>query len=110
MAQVFAINGTALTYITGADWESFPVADDLLGQRRFNRFKRHIWRLNEAMPMTQWEIIYPLEGDIVSITTTDPADINAAFVTFYGVNFESITGKNEATNMAGVTCEFLVRT
>jgi hypothetical protein len=61
--------------------------------------------------MAEWATLISKRGSIVNLTTTDPDDRNADFVTYYGARLRSVTKRNHASlNAQGVRAEFLVRT
>jgi hypothetical protein len=109
MAQQHTINGTNINYITEAIWQDIPAGEYLNGKAIINRWRRHIWRTN-VMPMSEFDTLYALQGQIVAIATTNYEDRNAAdYKTYYGVEFKRISGSHEGPNMQTVICEFLVR-
>lgn len=111
MAQVHAIDGTTITHISQALWDQ-PAADTSLNLIAVhNRHQKHIW-LSDTMPMSVWQTLIGKRGSLVSITTTDPADRNGAYVTYYGARVDSVSAPpdgHDSLNMRGVRVEFLVR-
>jgi hypothetical protein len=107
MAQQHYLNGAAINYINKPDWidEGSPV---LNGETVFNRWRRHTWRA-EVMPVSEFNTVYALEGQTVSLTTTDYSDRNGDYVTYYGARVTNVTGRQSGPLMTDVTIEFLVR-
>lgn len=108
MAQVHAINGTTINYINHAAWTQPSNSRSLSVLNVFNRWQAHRW-LSDVVPMSEWEVLAALRGSIASITTTDPADRNADYVTYYGVVVQAVEGRHEGRNMVNVSLDFLVR-
>ncbi|MHC4687899.1 MAG: hypothetical protein ACYTEW_26865 [Planctomycetota bacterium] len=109
MAQVHSINANTINYIGVADWQDKATAAYLTGQNAVSRYRRHIWQSN-VMPASEWNTIEALEGQQVTLVTTDYTDRNAAnYVTYYNAMFTALTGKHEGPNMHNVRFEFLVK-
>ena len=102
----YAINGTEFTNIN-AQWESTVGGDALDGTFSVGRYRRHVWSA-DAMDMSEFEILRPLEGQTVTITTTDYTDRNT-LVTYYGAEFKRLAMSHEAIVPTGIQCEFLIR-
>ncbi len=109
MAQIHSIDGTAINYVTHADWEQ-PVVDQSFNIIAVHqRVQRHTW-LADTVPMSEWETLIGKRGSLVSLATTDPDDRNADYVTYYGVAVQAVEARgHEARNMVGVQVDFLVR-
>ena len=108
MAQDFMINGTTLDYIMTGDWQDAEVDSVLDGQMVHNRYRRHIW-LSNVQTIANFNTLYALEGQIVTITTTNQSNKNAAFLQYFGVFFQRIAAQHAAKNLEQIRCEFLVR-
>lgn len=107
MAQVFDINGTTLTHITDANWEDKPEDDYLNGKTPVNQWRNVV--LEGTMEETQFDIIYALEGQQVSVTIPPYDDRNGAFATYYYVILQSVTGDHQGPSMQNVRAELKVR-
>ena len=110
MAFTPKIDGSDIDYISNIDW------DHKTGQRSldlisvFNRHRVCTWSV-DTMPMAEWATLISKRGSIVSLTTTDPDDRNADYVTYYGARLRNVTMRNHSSlNAQGVRVEFLVRT
>lgn len=110
MAFTPQVDGTAVNYISNIDWSQPTTQTSLDLISVFNRWRVCIWTVNQ-MPMTDWATLIGKRGSIVSLTTTDPDNRNADFVTFYGARVQDVTQRNHLSlNAQGVKIEFLVRT
>jgi len=108
MAQTFQINGSNLTYIAGADWPDQAGTQALDGDAPLLRWRRHVWSTN-VMSASEWDTLAALEGQKVSITTTDYSDRNSDYATYYGCDFERLSGRHEGPVFVDVRAEFMVR-
>lgn len=108
MAQVFKMNGVTISYIQRGDWTNSPVKEALDGNLARQRWIKHIW-LGEAMPVSEFDSLFALEGQRVSITTTDYNDRNGDYLQYFGVQFQKISGEHISILMENVRLEFLVR-
>ena len=110
MAFTPQIDGSDIDYISNIDWNEPTSQRSLNLISVFNRWRTCVWTV-DTMPMTEWQTLIGKRGSIVSLTTTDPDDRNAAYVTYYGVRVKSVSKRNHASlNAEGVRAEFLVRT
>lgn len=108
MAQQHKLNGTNINYIERPDWQTKPVAQALNGVTPIERWARHIWRTN-TMAVSEFDTIHVLEGQKVSLTTTNRIDRNGDYITYYGADLERVSGRHRGPVMTNVTVEFLVR-
>jgi hypothetical protein len=109
MARVHSINGNTINFIGKPDWQDKPTAAYLTGQNAVSRWRKHIWQSN-VMPASEWNTIEALEGQLVTIVTTDYEDRNNAnYKTYYGARFTALAGKHDGPNMVNVRFEFLVK-
>ncbi len=108
MAQIFKINDTTADYIQRADWVNSKVAEALDGDTARQRWVKHVWQGN-VMDVDEFDTIFALEGQTVSITTTNYDDRNDDYLTYYGVKFLSIVSEHVSRIMENIRCEFLVR-
>lgn len=109
MAQDFKINGVTLNYVMIGEWREVEDSQALDGQTVHNRWREHLWRLNEAMPVSEFNTLYALEGQKVTIVTTDYANRNGAYAIYYGAELRRVAGRHVALNMEQFQCEFRVR-
>jgi len=103
--MTFKINGTALTFITGAQWDFKNSTGKLDGQTAVNNFQQHTWGTN-VMTEPEFNTLFALQGEKVTIETID-YDTLSSFTT-YPADFESITATHEGENFVGVSLRFLV--
>lgn len=109
MAITFAINGTTITYIVDADWsEPTPQNQALGGKTSHDRYIGHTWRSPEIMTITDFQNLSDLEGQRVTIQTTNFYDRNSQ-KTYYGVHLLEVRGNHESLTFRGVECRFLIR-
>lgn len=110
MAQSFAINGTIIARLTKGDWTDEPGdSQSLAGVTPLARWRRHRWQA-DVLSAAEWDVLSALQGQKVSITTPDYSDRNAAdYVTFWGCDFEGLSGEHSGPVFTGVTAEFMVR-
>lgn len=110
MAFTPQIDGSDIDYISNIDWSEPTTQQSLDLISVFNRWRICTWSV-DIMPMSEWSTLIGKRGSIVSLTTTDPDDRNADFVTYYGARLRNVTKRNHASlNAQGVKVEFLVRT
>lgn len=107
MARVFGVNGADFTYLTAPNWVDELNGAGLDGNSPLNRWRRLTVR-GSIMPMDEWNALRALEGQRVSVTCPPYGDRNADYVTYYGANFLSLSGKHESINMGDVTLDFVV--
>lgn len=111
MAQVHAIDGTTITHISQALWDQPSVDTSLNLIAVHSRHQRHTWTSN-VMPMSVWQTLIGKRGALVSVTTTDPADRNGDYITYYGARVDAVTAPpngHDSLNMRNVRVEFLIR-
>lgn len=108
MAQQHKINGTTINRITSANWEDGGQSQGLDGYTPLDSWRRHTWRSN-VMTVTEFDTLYALEGQKVSITTTDYSDRNGDYLTYYNVDLERVGGRHEGPRIVDFVAEFLVR-
>lgn len=109
MAFTPQIDGSDIDYISNIDWNQPTKQQSLDLISVFNRYRICTWSV-DTMPMTEWQTLIGKRGSIVSLTTTNPDDRNADFVTYYGARVQSVSKRTHASlNAAGVRVEFLVR-
>lgn len=108
MAQIFKINGTTIEYIQKADWENAPAGEALDGQTARQRWVKHIWQSN-VMPVSEFDTIFSLEGETVTLITTNFNDRNGDYIQYFGVQFSKIVNQHVSVLMESIRCEFLVR-
>lgn len=104
------VDGSDINYISNIDWSGPTTQQSLDLISVFSRCRVCTWSV-DTMPMAEWATLISKRGSVVSLTTTDPDDRNADFVTFYGARLLDVTKRNHASlNAQGVQVEFLVRT
>ncbi len=108
MAQVHDINGNTINYISFADWLDTSIPSSLDGLNAVSVWRNHIWEAN-VMPASEWNTLEALEGQQVSITTTDYSDRNSDYLTYYNAVLTGLTGNHEGPNREDVRFEFLVK-
>jgi hypothetical protein len=59
--------------------------------------------------MAEFDQLTALEGQQVTVTTTNYADRNGDYVTYYGCDLERVSCRHESINAEDVTVEFWVR-
>ena len=112
MPQMFQVNGVDYDYITKPDWadESQTGQAGLDGYETLNRWRRLTAMGPEGMPAADFDALFALEGQRVSVTVPDYNDRNGAdYKTYYGAVLERVDGRHESINVVGVLCEFRVR-
>lgn len=108
MAQVFGVNGTTINYVVNAQWIERPEDDYLNGQTVRNRWRTHTWQ-TEVMSASEFNTLYALEGQQVTITTVDYEDRTGNYKTYYGAELRSIGGDHDGPNFQNILIEFLVK-
>lgn len=109
MAQVFKINGTSLTYITRGDWEDDYDQQAHDGNTPILRWRRHTMRAPDGMTAAEFDTLYALEGQKVSITTTNYEDRNSDYKTYYGCDLERVAGRHDGPLVYDVVLDLMVR-
>lgn len=108
MAQDFKINGTTIARILRGDWEDSSAGAGLDGTTARRRWVRHLWGA-DALSAAEFNTLYALEGQWVTLTTVNYADRNGDYVNYYGVICERVTGNHAGPVFEQVTAEFRVR-
>ena len=110
MPQQFKINSVEISRITKGDWLDEPGdAQALDGVTPLARWRRHTWT-TEVLSASEFNSLYSLEGQQVSLDTPPYDDRNAAdYQRYYGAILQSVTGNHDGSIFTGVSCEFLVR-
>lgn len=103
------IDGTNVNYVSSAPWEQ-PVTDQSLNRIAVHqRWRRHTWQA-PVMTAAEFATLVAKRETAVSITTTDPGDKNADFVTYYGAIVKDMSyQRHEGLLVHGVGVLFLVR-
>jgi len=110
MAQDFKINSTTISRIVKGDWIDEPGDSQALdGVTPLARWRR--LRLQaDVLSVTEWNVLSAAEGSKVSVTAPNYSDRNAVdYTTYYGADFDNLSGSHDGPVMTGVTAEFLVR-
>lgn len=108
MAQTFQINGANLTYINDAQWPTELSTGGLDGLTPKNRWVAHTWQA-DVMTAAEYDELFALMGSKPSITTTNYYDRNGDFTTYYGCDFDEITGSHTGPLFENVQATFRVR-
>jgi len=108
MAQLHAINGTSINYIGQPDWIDTPQGEFLNGETLQSRWRGHTWAAN-VMTESEFNFLYALEGQKVSLLTTKHNDRNGDYITYYGVDFRQITGTHDGPRFIDVQLNFMIR-
>jgi hypothetical protein len=108
MAQIFEVDGQALARGIQADWLEQADGAALDGVTVRRRWVTHTWTA-AVLPVAEFNRLLNLEGQRVSVTTTDPTDRNGAFATFYGAELTNVSGAHVGPNIQQVTVNFLIR-
>ena len=111
MATDHKINGTTYSYIETADWRENAIRDGraLDQQTTTNAFRTLVWTTN-IMPISEFDTLYALEGQKVTVTTVDYTDRDSgSFATYYGAILEGIQANHESVNITSLNVTFRVR-
>jgi hypothetical protein len=109
MAQQHQVNGTNVSYIGEAIWRDRVIGSTLNGQPVVHRWRQHVWRSN-GMTVAQFDTLYALAGQSVSLDTTDYLSPNAAdYKSYYGAILQDVQGLQRGNVMENVMLQFLVR-
>ena len=112
MPQTFKVNSTSFNYITRMDWadESQTGQAGLDGYETLNRWRRLTAQGPEGMPAADFDALFALQGQRVSVAAPPYSDRNNAnYATYYGAILQRVDGRHESINVVGVMCEFRVR-
>ncbi len=109
MAQVFQVNGTTITALVKADWGDEIIDDDLAGQSIRNRWKMHVLQ-TEAMTAAEYDTLYALQGQKVTLTTTNYRNRNGDYKTYYDAVFLGIEAGHMGPIRQNVRAMLAVRT
>lgn len=110
MAQTIQINGTNYTYLVKADWQTDLAGQELAGQTPTERWARLVLAAPEGMPAADFDVIFALEGQQVSVAAPPYNDRNASnFITYYGAILEGVSGDHSGPLMTNVVCQLQVR-
>lgn len=109
MAQIHDIDGITVNFISQAPWSQDTNSQSLDLITVHEKWRNHTW-LSNVMTAAEWSTFIGKRGSIVSITTTDPNDLNGDYITFYNAIIGNITfNSHESLNFRGVRVEFLVK-
>lgn len=108
MAQTFKINGTSLSYITQAEWGNIELGQALDGGMIIGRWRQHILSTN-VMSASEFNTFYALQGQRVTLTTTDYDTPNSDYKTYYEAIFETLEGLHDGPVFLNVQARFRVR-
>src|SRR5512147_1995944 len=101
------INGTTYTYLMQPNRDDALQSQALSGGTATNRWALHTIKTN-IMPMTEFNNLFALQGQAVTLYTTDYSSRNS-YRTYYKAVLESVTGSHESINAANVVATFRVR-
>lgn len=105
---MFEINGTEFPQIEIANWEHNPHSTDLDLRTTFNNQKIHTW-IARVLSMAKWSILEPLQGQVVSLSTTNHEDRNSTTPRIYPTaRIVRLSGDHNALDMRDVEIEFKV--
>lgn len=111
MATNHQINGTTYSYIETANWQENNLRNGraLDQQTTVNAFRTMVWTTN-IMPLSEFDTLYTLEGQEVTLVTVDYSDRDSGnFATYYGAILERIDANHESTNITSLNVTFRVR-
>lgn len=104
----FRINSTWIVAVI-ANWIDIPAGQFFNGKTSRNRWRRHIWKTN-VMTATEFDSIYALQGQRVSIITTDYDDRNNSnYKTYYNAELMRVGGDQNGPRFENIQIEFNVR-
>ncbi len=106
-ADVLAINGNQMLTIGRPDWVDSSVGAYLSGETIVNRYRRHVWQTN-VMSAADYNTLYALEGQKVSIQTTNYSDRNGIYVTYHNADLRRVTGQHNGPFFENVRAEFVI--
>ena len=106
MAQVFKINSTTLTHVIDCQWIENPEGSIINGKSSKNRWRNV--RLGGTMEESQFDILYTLLGNKVSVTITNYDDRNGDYKTYYGCDLLSVDGDHNGPRFDNVIAELKV--
>ncbi len=109
MAQIHAIDGTVVNYISQAIWDQSINSQSLNLIAVHNVWRQHLW-ISNVMTATERSTLTAKRGSIVSVTTTDPNNPNGDYLIYYNAIVRNIsTGNHDSLNFVGVQIEFLIK-
>lgn len=107
MAHTFQVNGSDHEYLTSIEWQDELATGGLDGYSPLGRWRRLTAR-GVILPMADYVALKALEGQKVSIACPPYTDRNGDYITYYGCDFDGLSGRHEGLNMADVTAQFMV--
>lgn len=105
--MTLAINGTAYERLLTADWSDRPEGDYLDATGSFNAW-RDLAISADVLTATEFDALYALEGQIVSVDAPPYHDRNATPITYYGAELRSVTGRHQGPAVVGVRLDLRV--
>jgi hypothetical protein len=109
MAQDFKINGTTISRVNRPDWIDEPANKGLDPSTPRLRWARCVCRA-DVLTAAEFDLLYAVEGSIVSIDVTPYEDRNAAdYKRYFGVLCTRVSGSHDGPAFTAVEAEFLVK-
>lgn len=107
--QDFKLNASTFNRITRADWQDESAGVGLDGTTARLRWVRHVWSAPEAMTAAEYDSLFALQGQRVTLTTTNYNERNGDYISYYGAICERVDGQHVGPIVVGVVAEFKVR-
>lgn len=105
--MTLAINGTPYDRLLTADWSDRSEGDYLNATHSFNAWRNLVIGA-DVLTETEFDALYALEGQIVSVDAPPYYDRNATEITYYGAELKKVTGQHNGPLVANVRLDLLV--
>ena len=109
MATDFKINGTTYTYLINVQWADSQPAEAFDGTYSYVRWRTLQARGDEAVTQAEFDSLYALEGQAVSVTCSPWENPAADYVTYYQARIKRVASRHAGPLHTGVVAEIEVR-
>ena len=109
MATDFKINGTTYTYLNSAAWLDGQPVEILDGTYSYARLRGLTARADEAMSQAEFDSLFALQGQAVSVTCPPYNNPAGDYVTYYQARLVRVTSRHTGPLHTAVVAEFKVR-
>lgn len=110
MATDFKINNTTFIYLNSAAWTDPQPAEVFDGTYTYPRWRGLTARADEAMPQAEFDSLFALQGQAVSVTCPPYGNPAGDYVTYYQARLVRVSSRHAGPLHSSVTAEFEVRT
>lgn len=108
MATDFKINGTTYNYLVNVAWMDGQPDEALDGTYSYSRWRNLTARADEAMTQAEFDSLFALMGQSISVTCSPYGNPAADYVTYYQARLVRVASRHAGPLHTGVTAEIEV--